>query len=184
LSDTERAQLPTTKEIEEEKVGLAQERARLEARSSNLHEARAQHQEALEAAIGERRAVESKLELIRKNIAEDVALCPDTERAARLAALAADVTGSESSYATAVAALEAFRQTAPDRPEIERRQTRCQRLEQALQNRNDELRQVERDIGRLTGQIQAAGGQGVGEALAAAQQERVLAERELARIQV
>ena len=47
-------------------------------------------------------------------------------------------------------------------------------LEQALANHNDELMQLERDIGRLTGQIQAAGGVGVGEAHAAARiQERI-----------
>ena len=55
---------------------------------------------------------------------------------------------------------------APDPAEVEWRETRCQRLEQALENRNDELRQVEREIGWFTGQIQTAGGEGVGEALA------------------
>lgn len=60
---------------------------------------------------------------------------------------------------------------------------RCARLEQALENRNDELRQLERDIGRLTGQIQTAGGEGVGEALAAAQEQRALTERECVRIE-
>jgi recombinational DNA repair ATPase RecF len=43
--------------------------------------------------------------------------------------------------------------------------------------------QLEREIGRLTGQIQAAGGDGVGEAHAVAQEQRVLAERECARFQ-
>lgn len=42
---------------------------------------------------------------------------------------------------------------------------------------------LERDIGRLTGQIQAAGGDGVGEAYAAAQEQRKIAERECARIE-
>jgi hypothetical protein len=42
---------------------------------------------------------------------------------------------------------------------------------------------LERDIGRLTGQIQAAGGDGVSEAHAAAHEQCVLAERECARIQ-
>ena len=183
LADTQRARLPTAKEIEEERVELSQERTTFEARSANMHEARAQHQDALEAAIGERRGVESKLELTRKAIAQDVALCPDAERAARLAALAADVTACKAAYATAAATLDALRLTAPDPAEVERRETRCQRLEQALENRNDELRQVEREIGRLTGQIQTAGGEGVGEALAASQQQRVLVEGELARVQ-
>jgi tetrahydromethanopterin S-methyltransferase subunit G len=56
----------------------------------------------------------------------------------------------------------------PDAAEVERRELRCQRLEQALENHHGELMQLGRDIGRLTGQIQAAGGDGVGEAHAAA----------------
>jgi uncharacterized protein YhaN len=70
-----------------------------------------------------------------------------------------------------------------DAAEIERRELRCKRLEQARENHNAELMQLERDIGRLMGQIQTAGGDGVGEAHAAAQEQRVLAEREHARIQ-
>jgi hypothetical protein len=42
---------------------------------------------------------------------------------------------------------------------------------------------LERDIGRLTGKIQAAGGDGVGEAYAAAQEQRKIAEGECARIE-
>ena len=145
--------------------------------------ARAQQQEALETAVGERSGTESKLELLRKGLADDLALCPDAERAARHAALVAEVTNAESAHQTAAATLDALRLTAPDPAEIERRQMRCERLDQALENRNDELRQLERDIGHLTGQIQTAGGEGVGEALAAAQEQRVLAERECGRIE-
>jgi hypothetical protein len=183
LADTQRVCLPSTEDIEHERVALAQERALLEARSASLQETRAQHHEALEAAIGERRAIESKLELIHKTIAEDVVHCPDSERSARLAALAQDVTASESAFGTASATLDALKLTAPDGAEVERRNMRCQRLEEALANQNEELRQVERDIGRLTGQIQTVGGEGVGEALAAAHQQLILAKRELTRVQ-
>jgi uncharacterized protein YhaN len=86
-------------------------------------------------------------------------------------------------HRTVAAAAEALRLSAPDRAEIERREMRCERLEQALENRNGELRQIERDIGRLTGQIQTPGGEGVGEALSAAQEQRLLAERDCEHIQ-
>lgn len=62
----------------------------------------------------------------------------------------------------------ARRQTAPDAAEIERREVRSERLEQAIDNRQNDLMQLEREMGRLTGQIQTAGGDGIGEALAAA----------------
>ena len=183
LADTQRQRLPTAKEIEEESLALSQERTALEARLGNLEGAQEQQQEALETALRERSGVESKLELVRNAIATDLALCPDAERAPRHAALVAEVATAENAYHTAAAILDALRLSAPDPAEIVRRQMRCERLEQALDNRNDELRQLERDIGHLTGQIQMAGGEGIGEALAAAQEQRVLAERELARTQ-
>src|SRR5579883_1172423 len=183
LADTPRQYLPTAKEIEEERLILSQERTTLEARRDSLDEARAQQQDAVESAVSARSAVESKLELVRKRIAEDLALCPDAERTARHTALVAEVAAAESKVQTATMTLDALRLSAPDPSEIERRQMRCARLEQALENRNDDLRQLERDIGRLTGQIQTAGGEGVGEAMAAAQEQRALAERECARIE-
>jgi uncharacterized protein YhaN len=183
ISEAEDERLPTGAEIEERRTALAQERATVEARGESLDEAQRQQQKALESALEARSGAESKLEILRSRIAEDVALCPDAERQARDAALVSQVTDAEAAHQTASATLAAKRQTAPDADEIERRQARCNRLEQALANRNDELRQLERDIGRLTGQIQTAGGDGVGEALAAAEEQRAIAERQCAQLQ-
>jgi AAA domain len=183
MADTQRQHLPTAKAIEEESLALSQERTMLEARRDNLEATRGPQLAALETAVRDRSGIDSKLELLRQTIAADLAFCPDAERAARHAALVAEVTKAEASHQTAAAAVDARRLTAPDSAEIERRQMRGDRLEQALANRNDEIRQLERDIGRLTGQIQTAGGEGVGEALAAAREQHMLAERECARIQ-
>jgi AAA domain len=183
MADTQRQHLPTAKAIEEESLALSQERTTREARRDNLEAARVQQHAALETVVRDTSGIDSKLELLRKAIAVDLAFCPDAERTARHAALVAEVTKAEASHQTAAAAVDARRLTAPDSAEIERRKMRCDRLEQALTNRNDEVRQLERDIGRLTGQIQTAGGEGVGEALAAAREQRMLAERECARIQ-
>jgi DNA repair exonuclease SbcCD ATPase subunit len=183
LTDTKRQSLPSSKEIEEEKLELSQKRAPLDARRASLEETREQQQEALEGAVASRSGTESKLELIRKSIEDDIALCPDSERAPRDASLVADVTTAETAQQTAATVLSAKRQTTPDAAEIERREVRGQRLEQALENRKNDLIQLEREIGRLTGQIQTAGGDGVGETLAAAQEQRALAERERSRIQ-
>lgn len=183
LTDSGRQGLPSAKELEEECLGAVQERTSLEARRDNLEAARTQQQEALETAVGARSAAESKLELLGKALAAGLALCPDADRAARHAALVEDVATAEDAHQTALATLEALRLTAPDSAEIERRQMRCERLERALENRNAELRQLEREIGELTGKIQTAGGEGVGEALAEAQEHRRLAERECTRIE-
>lgn len=183
LTDTKRQSLPTGKEIEQEKLELSQKRAPLDARRASLEGTRQQQQEALEGAVEVRSGTESTLKHIRKSIEDDTALCPDSERAARDASLVTDVTTAETAHQTATTVLSAKRQTTPDAAEIERREVRTQRLEQALENRKNDLIQLEREIGRLTGQIQTAGGDGVGETLAAAHEQRTLAERERSRIQ-
>ena len=183
LSDTQRTQLPSMKDIEAEKLALEQKHIQLDARRANLEPTRDQQQEALGDARDKRSGTESQLQLVRKTIQDDTALCPDAERAAREAAFIAEVTAAETAHQNAVAILDAKRSTAADAAEIERREARCQRLQQALENRKNDLIALEREIGRVTGQIQTAGGDGIGEALATAQEKRALAERELARIE-
>jgi hypothetical protein len=183
LAATGREALPSKAEIDAERLVLGQKRNALDARRASLDATREGQQEAVETAVAERTGAETKLEMVRKTIAEDLALCPDADRAARDTGMVVDVAAGEAAHQTKITTLAAVRQKAPDAAETERRELRCQRLEQALTNHNDELMQLERDIGRLTGQIQAAGGDGVGEAHTAAVEQRVLAEREYARIQ-
>jgi DNA repair exonuclease SbcCD ATPase subunit len=183
LKATGRSALPSQAEIDARRLEYEQKRNALDARRGSLEAAREEHQEAVETAVGQRTGAETKLEMLRKTIAEDVAVCPDVDRSARDAVLVSEVAACETAQQTKATALAAVRETAPDSAEIERRELRCLRLERALENHNAELMQLERDIGRLTGQIQAAGGDGVGEAHAAAQEQRVLAERTCGRIQ-
>ncbi|MGJ0535169.1 MAG: ATP-binding protein [Methylocystis sp.] len=183
LSDTQHDRLPGMREIEVGKLELEQKRNQLDARRASLEQTRDQQQEAVADARDKRSGAESQLQLVRKTIDENIALCPDTERAAREASLVAEVTGAETVHQNAAAILDAKRSSAADAAEIERREARCQRLEQALENRKNDLIALEREIGRLTGQIQTAGGDGVGEVMAAAHENRALAERELARVE-
>jgi hypothetical protein len=183
LEATGRTALPNEAAIDAERLAQEQKRHTLDARRASLDAAREQQQRAVEAAVAERTGSETKLEMLRKSIVEDLALCPDADRAARDAAMVSEVATCEVAQQTKATTLAAVQQTAPDAAEIERRELRCQRLEQARDNHNAELMQLERDIGRLTGQIQAAGGDGVGEAYAAAEEQRLLAERECARLQ-
>ena len=183
LEVTGRTALPSEAAMDAERLAQEQKRHTLDARRASFDTAREQQQAAVEAAVAERTGAATKLEMLRKSIAEDLALCPDADRATRDAAMVSEVAACEVAQQTKATTLAAVRQTAPDAAEIERRELRCQRLEQALENHNAELMQLERDIGRLTGQIQAAGGDGVGEAHAAAEEQRLLAERECARLQ-
>jgi chromosome segregation ATPase len=183
LHETGRSTLPAQQEIDEDLLATGRHRDLQERERAKLEATRKQQQVAFETALQARSATESRLEQLRRAIAEDLAVCPDPERAARDAALTGDVLACETALQTASVALMAAREKAPDAAEIQRRETRCERLERALDNQKQELLQLERDIGRLTGQIQSAGGDGIGEVLAVAQEQRKLAERELARVQ-
>lgn len=183
LAATGRAVLPNEAAIDAERLELEQKRRVLDARRASLDAAREKQQEAVETAVAQRTGAETKLEMFRKSVAEDLVLCPDADRAARDTVMVSEVAACEAAQRTKAITFATVRETAPDAAEVERRELRCQRLEQAIENHNAELMQLERDIGQLTGQIQAAGGDGTGEAHAAAKEQRVLTERECARIQ-
>ena len=183
LEEAGRTTPPSHAALEEEKLTITQQRALREGECAKLQAARTQQQAALEGAVEQRSACKSRLEQVRTGLAADLAMCADADRSARDALLLADLAACETAHQAASAALAVARETAPDAAALERMETRCQRLEQALDNRQQEHVQIERDIGRLTGQIQAAGGDGVGESLSVAQEQRKLAERELACIQ-
>ena len=129
LAATGRAALPSEAAIDAERLEHEQKRNALDARRASLDAAREEQQEAVETAVAQRTGAETKLEMIRKSIAEDLALCPDADRAARDAALVAEVAACETVQQTKTTTLAAVRQTAPDAAEIERRELRCQRLE-------------------------------------------------------
>jgi len=80
LADAKRQTLPSNSQIEEEKLELGRQRAAINARRASFEETLGQQQDALEGAVVIRSGTESKLELIRKSIDDDTAICPDAER--------------------------------------------------------------------------------------------------------
>jgi len=183
LAASGRDALPSTAELEKITAECAEQRADLERRRGALDAARRERQAAMEAAVVHRSAVESELIALRKMLDQDLALCSDAQRAERQREIAAALAAADSEHQAAIALLAARRAQSPDLHEIERLELRCERLKQAQDNRRNELMTLEREIGQLTGQIETAGGDGVGEHLATLQGELGLAERDLARIE-
>jgi DNA repair exonuclease SbcCD ATPase subunit len=156
LAATGWAALPSQAEIDAERFEFELRRNALDARCARLDAASKEQRKAVENAVRQLTGTETELKIVRNSIAEDLALCPDADRAARDAAMVSEVADCEAAQQIKATTLAAVRQAAPDAAEIERRQLRCERLKQALENQNVELMQLEGDIGRLTGQIQAA----------------------------
>ena len=80
LAATGRTALPNEAAIDAERLEHEQKRNALDARRASLDAARKEQQEAVESAVAQRTGAETKLEMLRKSIAEDLALCPDAAR--------------------------------------------------------------------------------------------------------
>ena len=170
--------LPSAEEISGRQDGLRQ----------NREEARRQRQ-ALDGAIDAQNTILSgvadargrlggMLTEIRNRLKADLAVLPDFDRLSLVAAADKAVKDAQGDYRIKSAALEEQRQKAPSVEELERRQNRVTRLLNALENQKTRLGALDREIANLEGQIQSAGGDGLGEKVEELRQARDLTERE------
>lgn len=118
---------------------------------------------------------------IAGRLAADLAVLPDADRDRLIEAADARVAAATAEHGTKAAALEGQRSAAPSPEELERRATRVTRLEAALQNHEARRGTLEREIANLEGQIQSAGGDGLGERAEVLREERDLAARDVER---
>jgi uncharacterized protein YhaN len=132
--------------------------------------------------VAKRSGAEAELTELRHSLEVDLTICPDSECAARLAELSTAVGHAKTAYEQASAALSAQRGVTPETTELERLENRHRRLQEQVENRSTKLAEFDRDIARLEGQIENAGGDGIGESLASAQEQRELAEREMEKL--
>lgn len=155
----------------------------------NREEARRQRQ-ALDGAIDAQNTVLSNvadargrlggtLTEIQNRLEADLAILPDSDRLSLVAAADKAVKDAQGDYRIKAAALEEQRQKAPSVEELERRQNRVTRLLNALDNQKTRLGTLDREIANLEGQIQNAGGDGLGEKVEELRQARDLTEREV-----
>lgn len=116
---------------------------------------------------------------IQNRLEADLAVLPDSDRLSLIAAADKAVKDAQGDYRIKAAALEEQRQRAPSVEELERRQNRVTRLLSALENQKTRLGTLDREIANLEGQIQNAGGDGLGEKVEELRQARDLTEREV-----
>lgn len=118
---------------------------------------------------------------LKNRLDADLAVLPDAERGLLVAAAEKAVNAARGDYQQKAAALEEQRQKAPSTDELERRQNRVTRLQTALENKKARLGSLDREIANLEGQIQSAGGDGLGERIEELRQASDLAGREVSR---
>jgi uncharacterized protein YhaN len=116
---------------------------------------------------------------IQNRLDGDLAILPDADRTRLTADAEAAVADARDDYGVKAVALEEHRLKAPPQEQLERFRIRINRLERARETQRSRLGSLDREIANLEGQIQNAGGDGLGEKVVILREERELADREV-----
>jgi len=181
LNKMEVDSLPSTDEITSKADALRNNREDARRQRQGLEGSIDAQNKVLSNLADARGRLDGTLTEIRNRLEADLAVLPDAERDALVASAEAAVSTARADYQLKAAALEEQRQKAPSTDELERRQTRVTRLQTALENQKARLGSLDREIANLEGQIQSAGGDGLGEKIEELRQASDLAAREVTR---
>jgi len=160
--DEERAQLGASRAALEGQIGAVN--ARLQELAGRLG-----------VLGGEKGQMQSQLE-------GELAALPHAARPGELQRLTDAEAASAKDHARATEALEAVRQTAPDAAAIERAAIDARRYAEARDNHRTHLSDLRDTIAHLEGQIEAHGGDGLGERVAELEEQHALAAAGHARV--
>jgi len=179
LNKMEVDSLPSTEEIITKADALRNNREEARCLRQGLEGSIDAQNKVLSNLADSRGRLDGTLTELRNRLEADLAVLPDAERDTLGAAAEAAVNTARADYRLKAAALEEQRQKAPSTDELERRQTHVTRLQTALENQRKRLGSLDREIANLEGQIQSAGGDGLGEKIEELRQARDLAVREV-----
>ena len=171
--------LPTAVDISISQHGLRQNREQARRKRQALDGAIDAQNTILSRLADTRGRLGGTLTEIRNRLDGDLAILPDADRARLIADAETAVASAADDYRIKAAALEEQRQKAPSAEELERRRIRADRLQSALESQRSRLGSLDKDIANLEGQIQSAGGDGLGEKAEVLRQERDLTHREV-----
>lgn len=172
------AAMPSAAELESERQALSERRGELRAERTRSDVLISGQNTVLERVAKDRGTLDGQFREINAKLEADVSVLPDDRREALVAEAEAELGARIIAHRGKAALLEEKRGEAPAQDEVERLTSRADRLASALQNRATSLEQLNQKIARLEGEIQTAGGDGLGERAAtlAVQQSVALAE--------
>jgi len=175
--------LPSAQEIVSRKESLQKTRdaARLNRKTlAGMVEAQ---NAVLSRLAGARGAIVGARNEIKSALDGDLALLPDNEREEVIRNARKEASAALDDYRLKAAALEEQRQKSPSTDEVERRKNQVKRLSAALEAHKLRFGGLEKEIANLEGQIQSAGGDGLGEKVEELRQSRELANRDVQRLE-
>jgi hypothetical protein len=175
------AKLPGSDEIEDEHRRLKEALQAAQAKRAGFETTlKLKHAELIGVST-QRSQTAGQLGELQRSLKSDLQIHPDEDRSAERSACEALVIGANLKLEGARARLEKQKQAA-DPNELERWKLRLERLRSAEKNRATTLGALDVEIARLEAVIQAAGGEGLGEQLAATEELYSLAARQQARV--
>lgn len=176
------AALPDPAALEQRKQQAAARRSALRARRSGLEAQTLAQKEAETRLLQSRAALQGQTEAIHVQLASDLALLADDARAGLIAGCEAELAARRDAHRVKAAHLAEKKARAPEEGEVERLRARAERLAAALQGQQDKADQLRERIARLEGEVQVAGGDGLGERAATLKLQQDMALAEEARI--
>jgi DNA repair exonuclease SbcCD ATPase subunit len=173
--------LPDPAAVEAERQAIAARRDALRGQRKILDAAIHEIHGELEAKASQRGALSGEFEELRRALSANLAALPEDRRDAEIAAASRQLDAARTAHQQAAGALADMRGRTPPPEELERLGNKLTRLEHAAANRKTQLAELDRTIANLEGQIQSAGGDGLGEKVAALESQLAQAEAELRR---
>lgn len=174
--------LPTAAAIEQRRQQAADRRSTLRAQLGGLAAQIGAQNEGL-AKLRERRAsLQGQTEQVGTGLASELALLPDETRTDLLARCEAELGLRRDAHRIKAALVAEQQKQVPEDGEIERLRARGDRLASATRGRQERLDQLRERIARLEGEVQVAGGDGLGERAATLGLQQEMAQADEARI--
>lgn len=173
--------LPSAEEIAAERQSLALRRGTLRAERSSLEAQVDAHKEALTKLAGRRGSLRGQAEAIHAQLESALSLLPDETRQAAIAGCEDELATRREAHRIKAAALDQERARAPSPEEAERQKSRMERFAAALEAQKKKADDLREAIARLEGEVQIAGGDGLGERAATLQLQHEMATADAAR---
>ena len=173
--------LPGIAALEMQRKALASEQEGRRGRRKALEAERREAAQLLAEMSAAKASAFGELGELRRALAANLAALPDERRDEQMMEALARFQETEKAHQQAAGALAELRGKSLAADEIDRLNNKAARLKQAIDNRKCRLGQLDSTISNLEGQIQSAGGDGIGEQVAALQQQLAQAEEEVAR---
>jgi len=174
--------LPAAAEIEARQQQAASRRGDLRAWRSGLDAQATARKEAETRLLQSRAALRGQTEAIHAQLATDLARLPDETRAALIGQCEADLAARRDAHRIKAGRVAEKQSQAPEDGEIERLRSRAGRLVSATASQQEKADQLRERIARLEGEVQVAGGDGLGERVATLKLQQEMAATEEARI--